>query len=1499
MCDEAVNWSHSTARLLEAAKTWLTCTPWESNKGAVGESTAATVLCELMELSRLRHLLYTATTRYAGQQLLPCGTESLSASPRADNNGDALRCGKQQHVDLSCPTTTGKAQMTCTAVRQRFKRMLKRSNAHVQELYRATRSMDLTLSSKISETTSVAPAAQTSVTCITDIDASDVFWALVLYMSAALCWRQHRLLGAQRSADACAEGVVSSSRETSEGHPRQPHISSQLSRPESSHSSLSSTADYLTGHMPHDTATRYGAGGGSGADFFTALRSHYALGMAAADKTSFSRCRSVLARLLPLLESRLSVAQLWRQPSLLAALDVLARGFAMAEDRVHASPSRSDMHTASRCPLCYAAALDNELAVEALVHLRYYAVAYHGEEGVAKEAGALQGETRSGSDGAKLSVCEVGWVAACRIALWNHCQGSLKRLCCSPLFCTATWWPHYQEACETAGQRRYAVLEALWVSWWQAEVWLGSCPSFSVTLSKGTSIGRDAAARWRSALLFIQILLPAAEAAAREPCVKGPCVEGGATGKHSHSQCTYHRALLAHLVQLPLVTKHVQHVLPSNQDEKRECIPTAGACNCRVSGTVFHWLSQQGDVPLLTLLCRTLDSRTAAMRAGKAPVGQPVAALAAAAGHANRAYVIQLGATHGLGDSAGNHRGHRTALPAPEAAAGGAVESTGDPGSQPAPTGPGRSLCSSTASVWGLHLVDTLGQNALDVACRHRHLPCVRLLLQAGLSPNSLSALVSDRCVDSLPLPLLKLLYDPSLLEGADSSRGTSHMGLAERLRQPTCPAAVASRTLAQLALRLWREKVQRLSIVSQASNDEGFTLNQWLSFYTRCQAAQDRVLRPAMAALEFDAYEPMARLVLLSVLTQKLNAWLATAPPSVRFGSSGPAVGTSGSLQDDAALSWTSPSPSLPQPVLPSLRQVRLQHTVALRLYTQLTCPLGRALLRRAVDTRCAVCDALAAREDKAASVLLACAAATSAADAAKKDAVVLPTAASVSPASVTAPLALSEAVKQRQELQRLYERVLADAQALDARLVAEHPQGISAMEARGQSAGHHRRDGMPPQHLHASLASTHGVATLLRGRHRERHTYARRHPHRRDSSHDDEESALYALAVIPSAEALQSARWESSAKPRNVEQLHPQHTSAGVHRIIEPTVWILTSTPQQVWLRLPDGVDFDRLLRENNGGGFGVVADDMPLTAPVQRGDLVTFRCCSGDDSAGGSAEISARVQQKRKSVKAEERHSSPQFVVQQVFSERRTQPYLVWKNAATENKDLQQQPPPATLVLPYAVAEGTTGQLQDKITLRACCLPVSHVARMTSAHLHNRHPLDWLQQTRRAAASPNASESGLADVLTMLQSNAEWTARWAQTVWAGHQPCWLEERMPAADDNKGASQDHAYSSHTCGRHPSSCRRGCGTGDSGHDVVRLTDPFYTWDDAGAAHVRNSFFFHGERRSLQVLLASPSDGAALHEAQRPSAGMDWPSRAEGGSAEVTADVVLCSAIVT
>ncbi|KAG5485554.1 hypothetical protein LSCM1_07642 [Leishmania martiniquensis] len=1529
MTSETADLPTSAAPLLEEVKKWFVSAPWESAGGTAGEPTAAIVLCELLECSRLRHLLFTATARCAEQERASDRTERRFASTRvaagdatAVRTNDASRCGRQPRTPSPCATPTiTNAKMVCAAVRQRFQRLLANSSPCVKEFYRATRRADVILSSTAFRAISAAPAAPPSSACAGDIDAADVFWALILYLSAALCWRRRRSLEAQRRAEVFSEDVVSSSRDASERHPLHLHTSSRSSWWESTHSSLSS-AEHLA-----DVAVQHGAAGGTGTDLFSiALRSHYTIGKAAAANMSPSHCRSSLERLLPLLERHLSAAQLWRQPSLLAALDVLARGFATTERRVHAPSSGEGMGIAARCPLCYATALDNELAVEALVHLRCYAAAYHDAEDAEGGTGARHGRQRGaadGSDEAELNSCEVGWIAACRIALWNSCRASLWRLCHPPFFCAATSCPPYRELREGAertaqhpGWSRRAVLEALWVSWWRAEVWLTPCPLSSETASPADAFFRDAAARWRSALLFMDVVLPTQEAAARDSCREG-AGGGDATERCLRNQ----RALLAHLVQLPLVTERTPQALSPCRDQKSERICPTGTRNRSTSGTVLHWLSQHGDVPLLTLLCRSLDGGSAATVAGCAPMRKAIAGGAAAPAH-----FVRLGAAHWRDEKTEDGRSHRAALAAHEAAANCAVASMSVTAGQSVSTGPGRSLGSAASSVWGLHLVDSLGRNALDLACRRQHLPCVRFLLQAGLSPDSLTVLVSDNCVESLPLPLLQLLYDPSLLEGADSSRSTPRMGVAERLRQSTCPAAAASRTLAQLAFRLWTEKVRQLSIAPQAANDEGFVLDQWLAAYVRCQAAQDRVLRPAMAALEFDPYEPVARLVLLSVLMRKLSDWLDTTPPFVRYSPHDLPVGNSDNLRGDEASSWSPLTPSRLQPALLSLRQLRMHHTVALRLYTQLTCPLGRTLLRRAVDARCAVCDALAARGDRAASALLAAAATASTAGAgrggdevAKRDVVATPTTTSAPPVPVISSLAPSEPAKSRQELQVLYSRVLSESQTLEARLVAEYRRCLSAMEASDESERHCRRGGTPLWQQRPSP-----VATILSGSHCECCATATPRIHVNGGSRDNGDgSALYASAVIPSAMALRAARWETGAKPQSIQlqsrqQATAQHPADSSDCIVEPTMWSFMSTPQQVWLRLPEGVDVDRLLCENDGGGFGVVAEDMPPTAPVQRGDLVTFHCSSCGDGVSRSDGTSATIEQ-RKGPDAEECRGSPQFVVQQVFSERRTSPYLVWRSVTADEGTYQHRPPPARLVLPYATAVRPTpwavaprctntarGPSQDTVTLHACCLPVSYVARMTSAQLHSHHPLDWLLQTPQAATSPSpAVESGLADVLTALQSNMEWTARWALTVWAGHQPCWLEERMQPAGHSSGASRGRRDkvakgALALLGREDSSHHdEEQLSGDMERDVVRLTDPFWTWDDAGVVDGHHSCPINDGRRMLRVLLAPTSGDTVPSEAHQLPGKGHWPSQAEGYSAAVTTDVVVgCAGVV-
>ncbi|KAG5510629.1 hypothetical protein JKF63_06927 [Porcisia hertigi] len=1531
MIDEGVGFPTGAATLLECVKKWLIRTPWESAQGAAPECTAATVLCELMELSRLWHLLYSMTRRCEEQQQqrTSYGAEHQSASPRTTDDG---------------------AQMNCTAVRQRLQHRFKHGGPYVRKLYRATRNTDAMFSSAASKEDC---AAQVPLVGMGDIDAADMFWSLILYLSVALCWRRRSSLRAQHCRDACSEDIVSSSRGGSESHPRHLHSSSRSSRPESTRTSLSSSANYPSDPTPRIVTAGPTAAGETGEESLSAaLRSHYTLDRAVADDVQSNRCRSVLQRLLPLLESRLSLSQLWRQPSLLAALDVLARGFAMAEGCVHASSLRDDARNTRRCPLCYAATLDNELAVEAFVHLRCYAAAYQGTGNTGVDAGTEQdwqrGGTRDAVNGAELSVWKRGWVAACRIALWNNCKASLDRLCCAPVSCAVTWWGQDQEAYRGVGRQRQQhaecrqlaiLVEALWVGWWRAEVWLATYPSSFENSTMGTAIVRDAAARWRTALLFMQVVLPAAVAAARDPRAEDTVDDGGATGRRMKTERLNHQALLSHLVQLPLATEHPQAAGQCRQDKNKKPTCPSESCNAAPArGTVFHWLSQHGDVSLLTLFCRTLDGCTAAMPADQAPVCKSIAASAAAgtaSEHTNQAHIVQLGSGRGRCGKALDRSSDRTALQMPEAAGHDAAARTPSFVSQPDPINPGRSLCTATSSLWGLQLVDTLGRNALDIACRRHHLPCVRLLLQAGLSPNSLATLAYDKRVDSLPLTVLNLLYDPSLLEGAGSFDNTSCGGLAQRLRQSTCPAAVASRILAQLSLRLWKEKVQQRSTMPQASDGKCFALDQWLSAYAQCQVAQDRVLRPAMAALELDAYEPTARLVVLSVLTRKLKDWLTTTPPFVRYPANDlPADNSDYPRREEVSSRTSSNTLSRPQLVQPSLRQLRLQHTAALRLYTQLTCPLGRALLRRAVDARCAVCDALTARENRAASVPLIASAATTTLSTAgtasggrkvaedeEKNAAAMSTATPLLSAPATSSLALTEPQKVRQELLDLYARVLTDAHALEECLLAEHHQRISAVGAvDGSSERDHRHGRTPPRHLRVTSTPTSGVATLLRGRDDDRHTATMPRPRRNGTGQSNSAPPLYALAVIPSEAALRSARWP-----------------AGALRVVEPTLWAFTNTPQKVWLRLPDGIDFDRLLHENSGGGFGVVADDMPLTAPVQRGDLVTFRCSrggggGGDDGGGGgrSGDISAIVKQKQRDVGGEERRHGAAFIVQRIFSEWRTLPYLVWRSATTEDKEHQHQPPPSSLVLPYAAAAvsptGTgvpcmasppekigTDPRRDSITLHACCVSVSYVARIASTQLRNHDPLDWLLQTRGTAThSSSSTESGMGDVLMTLQSSEEWTARWAQTVWAGYQPCWLSnEKNPVVDGipcsqgdiSELAKDGVALCDSNVGLRKRQCEAitcspSCSSEGCVRDVVHLTDPFSTWDDADAARAHHRFAIHGGGRSLRVLLTSTrGDGGGRHEAQRISLEADWPRRAEAPSASATADVVVGSAL--
>ena len=131
-------------------------------------------------------------------------------------------------------------------------------------------------------------------------------------------------------------------------------------------------------------STRHHTSSGS---VYTVIRDYYNVKSEAAasvvtaprEQNQQEGLRARLQRILPVLEARLPMTELWREPSLLAALDVMARGVWHAQARLHGSTEPHKVGSSGRCPLCYAAALNNDLAAEAITQLSHYYVIYHGE----------------------------------------------------------------------------------------------------------------------------------------------------------------------------------------------------------------------------------------------------------------------------------------------------------------------------------------------------------------------------------------------------------------------------------------------------------------------------------------------------------------------------------------------------------------------------------------------------------------------------------------------------------------------------------------------------------------------------------------------------------------------------------------------------------------------------------------------------------------------------------------------------------------------------------------------------------------------------------------------------------------------------------------------------------------------------------------------------------------------------------------------------------------
>ncbi|ESL07170.1 hypothetical protein TRSC58_05147 [Trypanosoma rangeli SC58] len=142
----------------------------------------------------------------------------------------------------------------------------------------------------------------------------------------------------------------------------------------------------------------------------------------------------------------------------------------------------------------------------------------------------------------------------------------------------------------------------------------------------------------------------------------------------------------------------------------------------------------------------------------------------------------------------------------------------------------------------------------LSCAVRGGNVSVIRQLLLCGASQHQWE----DR--EPTDEEVLALLHDPGSV--LDRVVGTLH----ERVRNALCATAAAN-TLANAAWRLWSEKVRKLAAGKAGEAP-----------YRR---SHDSVMRIALAALEFDPHNPLARTTLRDLLARKVTDTLAAKLPT------------------------------------------------------------------------------------------------------------------------------------------------------------------------------------------------------------------------------------------------------------------------------------------------------------------------------------------------------------------------------------------------------------------------------------------------------------------------------------------------------------------------------------------------------------------------------------------------------------------------------------------
>lgn len=583
---------------------------------------------------------------------------------------------------------------------------------------------------------------------------------------------------------------------------------------------------------------------------------------------------------------------------------------------------------------------------------------------------------------------------------------------------------------------------------------------------------------------------------------------------------------------------------------------------------------------------------------------------------------------------------------------------------------------------------------SLSVATRSRCEGIVRLCLLHGASPYSLflpthtsavgafsganDAVEGERTMWDMLLSTPQFLEAAAVGTSAGSPSGNS--SLKHQLDLTLC-RSVAAEKLAVMAWRLWEEKVRlvpaplaltefsngRASSISNNNSGGGGSSGTEAEAYV---SGHDKVLRLALAALQYDPHQPWARLALISVLCQKLRDWIQHLLPSLALCDALPPAETR---------FWV------------------LYYSAVLRMYSQLTTTAQWERLLGGIERLKATLHAVEADwrakldadgEGKG----------DDDDDEAKERGAAAPaaTAATVTKDELRGALPHCEAWESAERLSRAAEWVRTQCVHRDSEM-GQHEEEYAAHADRllrrssgdRGSCSHDNQDGDNNSFF----------------------LYSKENP----------AVATHALVSLASPSCLFPALRES---PYGVGRL----------LLLWRQVLLPAGTASRVWVRLPPRVDLAATLAAH-GGAYGTVESETPLNCPVQRGDLVVFRRCGGNEGGGP-------------------------FVAAQAFSGR-------------DSCQCAQ-----AVRLPACLLSSDDGDEEVLRELRCASIPLVHRAQ------ENQNPLQWLQVVGSAPA-----RIGVADALSALAYSQELTSLWASVAHLWSVPFWVHRADVAAkNEQKG---------------------------------------------------------------------------------------------------------------